>query len=301
MIKKLLRKMLGLERISAGFENQIYWSARQNVINHLLNDSDCGVTDERYGEHEIIVSMTTFGSRIYEVALTIETLMRQTLKPNRIILWLSEEEFRNVQLPKSLAKMRDRGLEINYCKDIRSYKKLIPTLKMFPDAVVITVDDDVLYDYDVVEKLVMAHLHKPNVIFCNRKHKIRLDEKGSVLPYNQWLWDDPDLSESVFNMPTGVGGILYPSDCFDDDVFDENVFMDICRYADDIWFKAMALKKGFSAQKVYTHDKRGRDYIVNSVTQSSGLFTFNTMGPCLNDQQFKDVFSKYNLIEKLRE
>lgn len=44
-------------------------------------------------------------------------------------------------------------------------------------------------------------------------------------------------------MALGYGGVLYPPGAFDEEVFNEKVFMRLCPYADDIWFFAMALKK----------------------------------------------------------
>lgn len=75
--------------------------------------------------------------------------MQQTRKANRIILWLSENE-QNKELPMALQLQQARGLEVRYCKDIRSYTKLIPTLKLCPEAIIITVDDDCLYNMDVL-------------------------------------------------------------------------------------------------------------------------------------------------------
>ena len=42
---------------------------------------------------------------------------------------------------------------------------------------------------------------------------------------------------------TGAGGILYPPHKLYQDVFNEERFLDICRYGDDIWFWAMAILK----------------------------------------------------------
>ena len=50
-------------------------------------------TEER--EKQLIVTLTSFPERINEVHLCINTLLNQTLKPDKIILWLAEEEFPN--------------------------------------------------------------------------------------------------------------------------------------------------------------------------------------------------------------
>ena len=93
-----------------------------------------GVSDDLLCEHEVIVSLTSFGKRIYDVHLAIESIMQGSVKPNRIILWLSEEEFKGKPLPKTLEKQKNRGLQIEYCEDLRSYKKIVPTMEKYPDA-----------------------------------------------------------------------------------------------------------------------------------------------------------------------
>ena len=66
-------------------------------------------------ERRIIVSLTSFPRRISAVWQTIESLMRQELCPDKIILWLSKEQFSSTeQLPKELQKLCERGLEINF-------------------------------------------------------------------------------------------------------------------------------------------------------------------------------------------
>lgn len=98
------------------------------------------------GDRELIVSLTSYGCRVNSVALTIESIFQQTVKPNRIILWLSSDEFLCLEdLPYSLRKLQERGLDILFCEDIRSFKKLIPTIKLYPEADILTIDDDVLY------------------------------------------------------------------------------------------------------------------------------------------------------------
>lgn len=56
------------------------------------------------------------------------------------MLWLSDTD---KKIPSSLQNLTKRGLEIKYCKDIRSYTKIFYTLKEFPNALVVTSDDDI--------------------------------------------------------------------------------------------------------------------------------------------------------------
>lgn len=248
----------------------------------------------------VIVSLTTYGKRLYEVYLTIESIMQQTMRPDKIVLWLSDE-YSESDIPLHLRQQQTRGLEINYCKDLKSYKKLIPSLQCFPDDVIITVDDDVYYFDDMIEKLVNGYKKDPSYIYCNRMFRIALDRNGHVRPYKKWRgsFNENDQA-SPLNFATGVGGVLYPPHCFPAEVFNESVFMDICQHADDIWFKAMALSNGVQYRKVVTHTDRGEEYYNNTSIQVSGLYQMNVHNHG-NDKQFRAVFDKYNLYPLLLE
>lgn len=280
--------------------NEIEFRHRADeMTRYSLTSKERGTSDERYCERDVIVSLTTFGRRIHDVHLSIESIMQGSIKPNKIILNI-DESFKGKRLPRTLLNQQNRGLEINYCKDIRSYTKLIPTLREYPDAVIITIDDDLIYYYDVVEKLVNAYINEPDIIHANRIHRIVLDETSKPVSYMKWNLCDSPSDISHLNFLTGVGGVLYPPHCFDDEVFNESVFLDICKYADDIWFWAMALKNEVGIKKTYTHTISGEDYWLNEELQSDGLLVKNfNENDCRNDTQIKAVMDKYKLYEKL--
>ena len=81
----------------------------------------------------VIISLTSYPLRINYVHKTIKSLLEQTLKPKKIILWLAESEFpnKNKDLPKNLLLLKNNIVSIKYYKEnIKSYKKLIPTLEI---------------------------------------------------------------------------------------------------------------------------------------------------------------------------
>ena len=280
--------------------HQIRFNQKKYILEqNILHSQESGITDEKYCAHDIIVSLTTYSKRIYDVHLTIESIMEQTMKANRIILWL-DYSFEKQPLPKALQLLQKRGLEIEYCKDIHSYTKLIPALKRYPNDAIITIDDDLVYEFDLLEKLIIAYRQDPSYIYCNRHHLMRQDVDGKLFPYMQWTWNYIGLDANIMNFPTGVGGILYPPHSLDEEVFNEETFLDICKYADDVWFKAMAMKKGTLSKKVYTHNLKGEEYFLNEEVQDIGLSLINTQGAMLNDKQIEAVFTKYNLYQLLK-
>lgn len=292
MLKKIWRRPF--DQLHSHMYQMVFAQKKIQLDNNLLFVKEQGVSKEKYCDHDIIVSLTTYGRRIHSVYLTIETIMEQTIKPNRIILWL-DDSFKGKILPNSLNLLCKRGLEIAFCKDLRSYKKLVPALYKFPNDAIITVDDDVLYDVNIIENLVVPYLSDPTQIYCNRAHRMVKSKEGKLIPYNQWQSSIGETGANPLNFATGVGGVLYPPHSLDDEVFNEKVYLDICKYADDVWFKAMALKKGTPVCRVETFHVNGVDYLLDEDVQDMALMNRNVYGESLNDKQIDAVFTKYNL------
>ena len=293
--------LIFLSKLSGVYQlkHDVLYEQRKTYLQHLIhNCSDIGIQTERYTDHDIIVSLTTYGKRIYDVPLTIESIMQQTMKANRIILWL-DYSFEGQQLPKQLQKQQKRGLEVAFCKDTGPYKKLYPALCRFPNDAIITVDDDALYDFDLIERLIVPYLQDPHYIYCHRYHRMLFDSKRQLKPYNDWEWWCRKMEASHLNFATGVGGILYPPHALHEEALNEDVFMNICRTADDVWWKAMALMKGTRVKKVFSRNVRSEEFLSNENVQDIGLFHVNTKGQNMNDKQIKAVFGRYGLYETL--
>ena len=100
-----------------------------------------------FNHKPIIVSVTSHPARIREVVLAIRTVYRQTRQPDKVILWLGEEKFPNryEDLPEELLRLvSEKGLEIRWCEDIGPHTKYFYAFQEYPDALVITIDDDIL-------------------------------------------------------------------------------------------------------------------------------------------------------------
>ncbi len=199
----------------------------------------------------LIVSLTTFPPRINKLWIVLESVFRQSLPPDKIILWLSEDQFRSEEaLPRRLKAMRNRGLEIVFCKgDLRSHKKYVYALKEYPDDFLLTIDDDLLYPSWLFRDLMEAAKKNPGTICGNRVLRIAAAGK-EVLPYDQWKIKGrgvlPPSSGLFF---TSGGGTLFPPGSFYSEATNHEVFMDCCPYADDVWLNAMAGLQGTRIKK----------------------------------------------------
>ena len=94
-------------------------------------------------------------------------------------------------------------------KDYKSHKKYLMAMKKYKDIPVITVDDDISYDTDMVSVLYNDHLAHPNVIVGGRIRKIEFDSKGKALRYKLWKFTD-EKTPSLDLFPTTGGGTLFP-------------------------------------------------------------------------------------------
>lgn len=280
-------------------ERFTYVCRAEYLTHSVLNNNETGISNENYFDNEIIVSLTTYEKRLYNVYLTIESIMLQTLKPNRIILWLGDE-LKNVSIPLTLRKQQKRGLEIRYCNDIRSYKKLIPVLSSFPSATIITIDDDYLYHFDLIENFINAHKNEPELILCTRMHRIKLLNNNTPDKYSKWLRNCNFSDISPLNFPIGAGGILYPPNSLNKEVFNESTFLNICKFADDVWFKAMALLNNTLSKKIITHITESTEHLLIEDNQDTSLTQIN-VNKKMNDKQLKSVFDKYDLYKRLND
>jgi len=257
-----------------------------------------GINTEARDE-EFIVSLTSFPARIDDIWITIETILRQSFKPDKIILWLAEEQFPDKKLPHSLTKLESRGLAIKYCEDLRSHKKYYYTMKENPESIIITLDDDSYYPRDVIKDLVALHKKYPETICANRAHKIKF-ENGKIKPYRQWEINCKKFEEPTKELvPTGVGGVLYPAGVMDSILFDKDLFSEICFFADDLWLKMCSLKKG---TKVISNKYYNKDLVAVSRTQENSLLSNNSFGGG-NDEQMLNLLNyfKIDLISEINE
>lgn len=248
-------------------------------------------------QSEIIVSLTTYSKRIYEVYLVIESLFHQTIKPYKIILWLSKDEFNYDDLPIVLKNQQDRGLDIRFCDDLKSYKKLLPTLKEYRNHTIVTVDDDFVYPYDFIENLVKTQRKYPKSVCYFRGTRIAI-RNGRIQPYVQWNESEEEYIPSLLNFATGAGGILYPVGCFNASVFDENLIFKLAPCADDIWFKAMTLINNIGYVKVHIPMAFEDKFISLNNMQDIALY-HNNVDQNQNDIQIQAVFEYFDLYQKI--
>lgn len=264
-----------------------------------------GVREEERTHPRLIVSLTSYPERMYDLHFCLYSLLNQTLKPDMVILWLAREEFPNGEndISKKVLNLKKNGLTIKWCKNIRSYKKLIPALEEYPQDIIVTADDDIFYPQNWLEKLYTSYIKNPQNIHCHRAHKITFDKNSRIEPYQNWRKCIDDKTLSFNNFSTTGGGVLYPPKCLYKDVLNEDYFTKLAPEADDIWFWAMAVMNNTKIrvienpfnQIVYTNPAREQ-----RIYDETTLYSKNCAGG--NDEQLKAVLAQYPQIkDKLRD
>ncbi len=189
-------------------------------------------------EPNVVVSLTSFPGRIRVVWKVIQSLKCQEVRPGKIVLWLSKEQFpQDSLIPTELKVLEDDLFEIRLVEgDIRSHKKYYYALQEFPESYIITVDDDIYYHPKTLSFLLDVKKNRPNVIGANIT--IRLRYQGNVLLSTRKWKGFVGANEDNNLVQIGAGGVLYPPHCLDPIVLNKEVFMQVAPFADDLWLNA---------------------------------------------------------------
>ena len=240
---------------------------------------------------ELILSLTSYPARYDILHYTLMSLLDQTVKPDRTILWIAQSQYD--ALPSRVLSMQEHGLEIRTCEDIRSYKKIIPVLEQFPGRFVVTADDDLYYEWNWLKKIVTAFDPAKPAIISRRAHRPTRNAAGRMNPYTQWDLQfimSPGEAPRADLFPTGAGGILYFPGAFSPQVTDREAIAELCPDADDVWLYWMARMQGSLYRQVGGPFRE----IAWPRSQRTSLKTANFSGG-RNDLQIQAMEERYGL------
>lgn len=240
-------------------------------------------------EVPVVISLTTIESRLGFVDLVIRSLLDQTVKPLKIILWINENL--KDHIPNKLSKMQNSIFEIKFTPLFSSHKKLIHTITLYSDVPIITCDDDLMYRKTWLEKLYDQSLKYPNTIIANQVRTIKKDPNGTFLPYSQWPVNSHKQGGPRETLAIGAEGVLYPPHSLDSRYNDEALFMKLAPKADDLWFKSMSLLKGTPCKMT---EDRSKNAVPIVGSQKSSLKNINIKKD-LNSAQWTDLVSYFDL------
>lgn len=267
---------------------KLYYCLFRKTISYGVNTTE--IRDEK-----VIVSITSYGRRVSSVLpYTIISLLQQTYKPDVLVLWLDHDNWNIDNLPDKLKQLQKSGLTIKFCQDLKSYKKLIPALELYPNDLIITCDDDLFYKKRMIEKLIKEYKKDTTKIYAHIAHKITFN-KTKLNCYNNW---DMDIKKTsgycVF--PTSGGGCLYKRCLLYKDILQKELFMSLSPNADDVWFYFMAYLNGTKCTVINNKHKIyiPLDFFYQFFHENSSLSSSNC-GHSQNDVQIKNVMDYYEI------
>lgn len=250
---------------------------------------------------QVVVSLTSYGRRVKNkiVYYTLVSLLRQTHLPDRIILWLDYTTWNINNIPKELKKLQEYGVEIAFCNDIRSYKKLVPTLSLCEkNSIIITVDDDVIYKSDIIESLIKAHEQYPNDVIT-RQARFPQVVNNDFIPYNKWPLTPNNNLTTEYIMPIGVSGVLYPPGSLHPMTIEKEIFEKLCPLADDLWFWIMAKINGTNHRVIAPTTNVGDSFDdLYQFFHKGAALTHTNSKKNANDIQLERLLNYYNISAK---
>ena len=123
----------------------------------------------------IYVSLTTIPQRIKNLNKSIESLLKQTKKPNKIFINIPKKykRFREIIDNDQIPKFNDSAVEITRCEDYGPGTKLLGSLNKFEkDSLIILVDDDHVYEDYMIEKFFYFYSKAPDNAYSFYVHPL---------------------------------------------------------------------------------------------------------------------------------
>lgn len=236
--------------------------------------------EQSFPKDSVIVSLTSFPAAISYAVRAIHSILDGSVLPDKIVLYLAMSQFESEGIPQELLdlakqnpifEIRDNG------RDIRSYMKLVPALKDFPESVIVTIDDDIVYHRHMLRDLLQWHRRIPDAILAHRAKYVRPGEPYRKWPKYRWYhFLFKKIHSGYRNLQTGVGGVLYPPHSLKDEMLDPDLFTRIAPTTDDIWFWAASVANGTPVVPIpFGHNKpkemkKPRELSLKTVNVKSG-------------------------------
>ena len=252
-------------------------------------------------QKKVIVSLTSFPAAITYAKGAIKSILEGSTLPDKLVLYLTFSQFEDSKILSELKTLANNNplFEIrNYNEDIRSYRKLVPALKDFPNEIIVTIDDDVRYHKNMLRDLLHLHKQIPDAIIANRAKKIKLNaayRKWKKYRWYHFLFNK--LHYSFKNIQTGVGGVLYPPNSLNKEMLNSKIFKEIAPTTDDIWFWAAAVSKGTYVVP-FPFGKHNKPCGLKKPKNLSLKIINFKEGTDLNRIAFEKILKKYPIVKK---
>ena len=208
-------------------------------------------------ETKLIFTLTSFPDRIDSVQYTLRTLFMQSMKPDRVILWLAKDEFEEFEFPESIREFQKVGLEIRYCDNLfghKRYYKLVEEQKS--DECIVMFDDDILFPKYMVERLYNVWKEHRNCIVCDRGQLLTFDGENILNP-GRWTTNSKIglIKPSFRILASPGGGCLIPPNALYVDACNPELIQKYAIKTGDIWLMFMAVQNDTPIMRTYQYHR----------------------------------------------
>lgn len=249
-----------------------------------------GINKEQRKENRIILSLTTYNKRYKTIGLTLKSLLLQTVKPDKIIVWLDDDIPEN-RITEEMKEFEKYGIEYRHTNlNIKPHNKYYHAMCEFPNDIIITVDDDIIYPKSMIEELINMYEKYPDSVCARRVHLMTFDSEDNLKKYNDWKYEyRRSTKPSHLLCATGVAGVLYPPHALPQEAFNADNIKEYCLNADDIWLKVMEIKNDVKVVWAKNH------LVLPPLVKNSQTFTLNSINVLQNenDKYIQNLQNKY--------
>lgn len=182
------------------------------------------------------MSVTSTAQRLPLLRHTVNSIKYQVRRPDWFVVALSRDSFLQdaglQQAPSWLTRAVD---SIEWVPNTGPYRKLLPAISLATEEdIIVTIDDDVIYDDHWLRNVKQMCEEYPEQIVAARGRRI------AAGPYLGW----PHVRLKSMGgslLPIGAGGIAYRKRLLNGDFLFDRAALDIAPASDDLWFRAASL------------------------------------------------------------
>ena len=123
----------------------------------------------------IYVSLSTIPSRVKNINLSVDSLLKQTKKPDKIFINIPNKykRFDEMVNDNQIPKFSDSRVEVTRCEDCGPGTKLLGSLdKLNKNSLLILADDDHIYEDYMIEKFYYFYSKAPNNAYSFYVHPL---------------------------------------------------------------------------------------------------------------------------------
>lgn len=228
---------------------------------------------------DVVVTLTTTPMRIKRIWPTLNSILQQSERPEKIYLWIPKKfkrfpEHKILQVPSFIKN--NSYIQVEYIEnDFGPATKLLPCLKLFAqeDKKIIVIDDDRVYPRDLIKDLLKYEAMDP---------KVAIGIAGTVVVGQYYREYRAAKKITMVDVLLGYKGYLVKTHFFSEAVFNYPSNLPEAFFEDDAWFGGHLEKNGI------------RRILVPTKLSMHNIMTLNkkTFALCMNENKGKHNFKR---------